>query len=568
MVTQTKQAATVMLMMFLSACAAPLAAKPTPEPLVLVDHGVARAIIVVADEPTDNARNGAKALQQVVQQMTDVELAIKSEGKFQADEEKIAVLVGPSTLAGKWAVDVKQDRDGEGDHYIVKTGARYVALIGNDDLELLGTEYAVYDLLQRLGCGWDGPDPIWHVIPRTETLTVPPLNVDERPTFKWRWIWLAAKYPTLKAAWRLGGHGVAVGDAMNRLVLGDMTRVEYKKHHPEHWLENARQPCLTNQEVIEIVAAKLRQSIEKQGPNRASLSIGPNDNDAMCPCRRCKAIGNYSAQVVNFGNQVAAKLDQTHKGQYELCFLAYWVTHSPPCPAIEHHRSISVMMVNSGNHMLAWDEQEPPDIKPYGPRNPREVAAFAGWRKTGSLTGIYEWWIPACNDPNWAAVPWYSGDSHLRNLRYWKRGGVRDVMYETNFERTDGYPQRWPLYYVGARGLWDPQLTSSQIMTEACRKLYGPAAEPMFQFYDVLEKAMVDACKVKKLGTKTWHLPSPDLIYGPNVEAQASAYLERAAKATDNAAILARISDEQKMWSSALATMAKLREAQPAIVAK
>ena len=69
----------------------------------------------------------------------------------------------------------------------------------------------------------------------------------------------------------------------------------------------------------------------------------------------------------------------------------------------------------------------------------------------------------------------------------------------------------------------------------------------MFQFYDVLEKAMVDACKVTKLGTKTWHLPSPELIYCPEIEAQASAHLERAAKATNDSAILARIADEQKM---------------------
>ena len=31
-------------------------------------------------------------------------------------------------------------------------------LLGNDDLQLTGTTYAAYDLLQRLGCGWYGPD--------------------------------------------------------------------------------------------------------------------------------------------------------------------------------------------------------------------------------------------------------------------------------------------------------------------------------------------------------------------------------------------------------------------------
>lgn len=147
----------------------------------------------------------------------------------------------------------------------------------------------------------------------------------------------------------------------------------------------------------------------------------------------------------------------------------------------------------------------------------------------------------------------------MRNLRYWHKGGVRYVTYETKNERHHGFPMRWPLYYVGARGMWDPSLTCDQIMTEACEKLYGKAAKDMFNYYRTLEMAML----ATKEYAGNWALPWPQLIYTPKVEAQATAYLDSAAKSSSDATILARIAAERAIWDEARQAMAKLRRTQP-----
>ena len=71
---------------------------------------------------------------------------------------------------------------------------------------------------------------------------------------------------------------------------------------------------------------------------------------------------------------------------------------------------------------------------------------MAGWKQTGALAGVYEWWIPNIvgqgqNRP-WRVAPWYSGDAALRNLRYWRDRGVKSLAYETKLEFSSGFPRR------------------------------------------------------------------------------------------------------------------------------
>ena len=168
---------------------------------------------------------------------------------------------------------------------------------------------------------------------------------------------------------------------------------------------------------------------------------------------------------------------------------------------------------------------------------------------------IYEWWIPACDHDVWQVVPWYSGETALENLRWWRRKGVRYVLYQTGIEKTNGFPIRWPLYYVGARGLWNPDVTARQIMSEACQKLYGPAAEPMRRFYATIEEAMANST----LLAKSWRLPSPELIYTPDVEQQATTCLDQAGAVETDDVIQDRIAQEHQMWEAAKRAMSNLR---------
>jgi hypothetical protein len=513
----------------------------------LVENGQPRATIVIADQPSGAAREAAQALQQNVQAMTGAQLPIESAGRWGGQGH--AILVGASELAEKAGVRVNQDFL-EGDHYVLRVRGDGICLVGNDAAHLRGSSYAVYDLLQRLGCGWYGTEPLWRVIPKRTTLVADAVDVDERPAFLDRHLSsLGGVDRSLRDAWRLGGWCIDHPHALDRLVPPE----KYKAEHPD-WFGKS-QLCLSNPEVIELVSRQFSDRLANQ-PGLVTFSLSANDALGFCDCPRCRSIGNASALNLHFANAIARNLAKSYPNRFLLTFYAFYGTHDAPFPPLKAEPGVCVMQVNEGNHLHPWDEPERPDISQIIDRNnTRELIAFDGWKRTGATMAIYEWWIPTCNHEVYKVVPWCSGEVAMHNLRSWKQQDVRFLVYQTGDIDWTGLPLHWPLFYVGARGMWNPQLTARQIMTEACTKLYGPAAEPMRQFYETLEKATSD-CTIP---VKSWRLPSPERVYTPEIEAQAQARLDEAAAVQVDADVRARIDHERAMWQQARSAIAKLR---------
>ena len=524
----------------------------SPGVLVLVDQGRPKAVIVTADEPTVAARDASEAFRKTVLQITGVDIPIVTESRFK--DRAIPILIGQSGLTAKAGVRIEQDYDA-GDRYVIRVDDRQAILVGNDAGRLRGSAYAVYDLLQRLGCGWYGPDPAWQVIPKKETLAVPPLQVDEKPAFLLRDNWVVQRLgPPLTDAWRIGGRRIDHGHALDRWL----PRAKLAAQHPD-WFGKS-QPCLTHPEVIEYITARLRERLDQEKEQGiVSLSLSANDDKYYCECQRCKAAGNISARYLKFVNAIARNLAKTHPNRYLITFYAYWITHEPPEPTLKAEPGVCVMQVNEGNHMKPWDWPEPAGIRNLNgnDNNYREVVSFEGWRATGAILGIYEWWIPCDGRPIWCKVPWYSGETALRNLRYWQKAGVRYLSYQTGGENGNGFPLRWPLYYVGARGMWDPSVTCRQVMAEACDKLFGSASKPMQRYYEVLEQAMIDAPD-KRRGY-AWKLPGAEDIYTPGIEDVANTALDETGAIQVEPAERERISQERRLWDQARKTMAEAR---------
>lgn len=525
--------------------------------LVLIKNGNSFATIVVSDKVSSRILDAACAFQSIAKRMTDVWIPIVLESKY--DGNSTPIYIGDSAAVRKRGINVKQNAS-DGDHYIIRRGKDYLALVGNDAPEYNGrflrsSVYAVYHMFEKLGCGWFGPDSLWQVIPETRTLSVPSLNINERPAFLYRLVWMQQmKSKELRDAWREGGILMGHGHAYNRLV----SPKKYKKKHPD-WFGKG-QPDITNPEVINIVITKLRKEIDKiPAPIVVPFSFSSNDSGGYVTNERTKKIGNISTQQLYFANQVAKGLNKTHRGRFRLYCLSYWHSHNPPNPMLKAEPGVNVVIVNEGNHTKPLDMPESIKIAQSASRsNTREINAIAGWRKTGALRGIYEWYIPVISNKVWVDIPWHPGEVSLRNLRYWYSKGIRFVSYEAQREKNGGFPLRWPVYYQCYRGMWNPKLTAKEIMTEACGKLFGPAAKSMMNYYAVLEEAML------KTGEHVgnWHLPSPEKVYTPVVERQADKWIKRAEKeaaSCDNKKIKKRIAQEMMLWNTAKSIFPKLR---------
>jgi hypothetical protein len=212
---------------------------------------------------------------------------------------------------------------------------------------------------------------------------------------------------------------------------------------------------------------------------------------------------------------------------------------------------VIVMVVNEGCHAHALDD---PACRAEGYRN--NVAwcqNFEAWRATGAEMAIYEWYIPACSDKRWLKVPWVPGEVAARNVRWWHDHGVRWITYESQSGYTPGFPLSWPLFYVAARCLWDPDHTAAELLQEAGQRLYGPAAEPMQAYYAGLEHALSD----RSLHSGIWNLPDPTQVFTPEVRAELRAHLGRALAAAAPA--------DRAVWQRVATTVAEWEEAEETI---
>ncbi len=526
--------------------------------LNIIENGESLSTVVISDKASSRVLDAALAFQSIAKRMTDVWVPIVFESNY--DNKSFPIYIGNSAAVRKRGINVKQDA-ADGDHYIISRGKDYLALVGNDAPEyggryLRSSVYAVYHMFEKLGCGWFGHDSLWEVIPETQTLSVPALNIDERPAFLWRQAWMRGnKSRELRDAWRGGGMPrCAGGHAYYRLVPPK----KYKKEHPE-WFGKS-QPDFTHPEVIKTVIAKLRKEIDAvPAPIVVPFSFSSNDAGGYVVNKRTRKIGNIASQQLYFANEVAKGLNKTHRGRFRIYCLAYWHSHNPPEPMRKAEPGVHVTIVHEGNHTKPLDMPESrEDARKNGRSNTRVINAIAGWRKTGALTGIYEWYIPVIGNKIWLDMPWHPGELSLRNLRYWYSKGIRFVYYESQGEKNGGFPLRWSVYYQCYRGMWNPKLTAKEIMTEACGKLFGPAAKAMINYYAVFEEAML---KTDVL-VGNWHLPSPAKVYNPVVELKADKWIkiaEKAAASCTNEKIKKRIAQEKALWNTAKSVLAKLR---------
>jgi hypothetical protein len=170
---------------------------------------------------------------------------------------------------------------------------------------------------------------------------------------------------------------------------------------------------------------------------------------------------------------------------------------------------------------------------------------------------IYEWYIPGCKQKHWRRLPWVSTEVAFENLRYWHAKGVRWITYEsqTAYEDGDGYPRRWPLYYPAAAGMWDREAEPGQVLADACRTLYGPAAEAMTRFFSTAARAMEQT----QVHGSIWNLPSARAVYRPEVRAEMREALARALQAAaDHPKAWQRVAREVELWHESERTLESL----------
>ena len=434
--------------------------------------------IVVSGGETASVRYAAEELRDWTEKLTDVRLPVSAK----------------STTAKAIRVELGSDANLGDDGFRLRCDGNVLTVSGGKR----GVLYGVYELLEKYGgIGWYSADTT--VVPNLDAFAVPAdINVSQKPAFALRdtsWAGMVSD-ADFAARSRLnvfrskpqakhGGFGYrfvkAFGSchSFQRLI----PREKYFADHPEYFSEIGgvrvdafSQLCLTNPEVLRIVAARIREELAKD-PDVDVVNVSQNDNRLHCQCSVCSAVneeaGSASGTLVQFLNALAEELGRTHPNLLIDTF-AYQATRKPPKNGMKLHPNIVPCVCT---YEADW-------ASPIGERRCPANASFdddlKGWSSIARQIRVWDY------TTNFSSYLHAMPDVHVLqpNLRYFRDRGARYVIEEGGAWHADfAELKAWLI----AKLMWNPDADVPRLLDRFFAGYYGAAAAFARDYFERVE---------------------------------------------------------------------------------
>jgi len=442
------------------------------EPVRLARDGVPLQAIVVAPDASAAVRQSAATLAECLQRISGGEFDVTVGDGATGIAVGLAAHFPELRLSDAWLQPGPLDRE----RYLLRSHARGLYVAGATELAI---EHAVWDLLYHLGYRQFFPGRTWEVVPELRDLSVT-IDAERSPAYHSRRIWYGfgawdyADQPYREWCSRnrtASALALNTGHAYGGIVSAKRTQFA---EHPEYFAlvdgqrqsggENAKL-CISNAGLRKLVVEYAAEYFDRN-PDADSVSVDPSDGGGWCQCAACAEMGSVSDRAVTLANDVAKAVAPRGKlvGMYAYAY------HSPP-PAVRVHPnvviSVATAFIKGG---LTIDE------------------ILTGWSAQGATLGIREY---------------YSVNTWDRDLPARARGGDLAYLARTipdfhargarfmSAESSDNWGPNGLGYYVASRILWDvgeaPRV--AEIVDDFVRRAFGPAWEPMADFYRQLDRA-------------------------------------------------------------------------------
>lgn len=257
----------------------------------------------------------------------------------------------------------------------------------------------------------------------------------------------------------------------------------YFDEHPEYYAlykgkrvgKNA-QPCLSNPEVFDVMAANIEKAMAEK-PECNFWSISQNDNDAYCTCENCRRIDEAEespmGSVLTFVNKMARRFpDKT------ISTLAYWHTRKLP-KTIRPEKNVHIMLCNiEANRGLPIETD---DMS----RDSREE--LLAWEEVCPHISLWDYCIQFRNlvspFPNLRVIP--------QNIRFFIDHNVKMLFSQSNREYEGEFAALRG--YLLAKCMWDPIVDAEAVIREFCEGYYGPASKAILTYIAEVHNAMENA---------------------------------------------------------------------------
>jgi hypothetical protein len=432
-----------------------------------------------------------------------------------------AIVLGPAatlqTQLGLTVKDVPADAQG----YVIRTIRKNRLVLAGGGRE--GTLYAVYAWLGELGWRWQTPGPAGEIAPAERSdLPLAGWDIATAPDFDlfrgfhvafkgmespdlFRWMarhrlngW--RHHPESCALLRkLGFRFMSGGHVLETILDPDLPQPDGRtlfEAHPDWFAEvdgkrerpqaHRYQFCVANKQAVDHVARHVVEHCRTDWKDTDWQNLWMFDTWAgWCQCDRCRALGNDADRYLHFLSRMRAAVDAKLTRSPGLVLVAYEGTPSLEGPT----RGIPDNLASGRDLVL------------YAPIN-RCYAHTLEDATCGELNAHYaravEAWGREAHRMPLAVVEYYNV-SKFEDLpvlftrtmgpdfAYYHRVGVRGMSYMHIPVTLWGPRALTQLLY--ARLAWDAAAPVAEMVADYLARRYGPAAEPMREFYAELELA-------------------------------------------------------------------------------
>ena len=463
---------------------------------------VSQAVIVTAEAAAATDNYAAQRLKYYLEDIIGKEISVVSDAQSVSRYE---ISVGDTN---REETDLRNFADGG---YVITSSADKVVLCGAGNK---GTINAVYAFLEKYcGCKWYESEVI--VIPDNPELKIEAgINVEYHPFFEYTEADTESArdtefsianglnggiYRTLTA--EQGSTVGYVGLFAHTLVMQYCRPEVYFEEHPEYYaLHNgkrvAKQLCLTNSDVIDIVTQEVLDMLKKEHNPDASIqivSLTQHDNKEYCKCKNCAALdkknGSQSGTMITFVNTVAQRVKAA--GNYENVVFdtfAYQYTRKAPTNVVPRD---DVIVRLCSIECCFGHTLDDPGCK----NNVSFMNDLAQWRKICNRIYIWDYVNnyreSICVFPNFGVLQ--------RNIQIFYENNVKGLYEEGNYyvSQADGKFDEMKTYLL-SKLMQNPYIDYYEEMDGYLEAVYGSGWESIREFIDIATEHAVT--KTKHLG--------------------------------------------------------------------
>lgn len=502
----------------------------------IAESGKSDYVIVTPANPSPSETLAAEELGKYVERMSGAELRVQRGGGLPSK----ALVVSERGHLGGWE-KATESVDVSGDEYTILPKDEQVFLVGGRGRSTL---YAVYDLLDRLGCRWLAPN-LEHYqgssefVPCMDTLALDLSSpVIERPVLSIRKLyveeghshdadnliqmaeWMSkARFNTLVIPTDYSGRGRVKWDNWRERVTPELQKrditIEVGGHGYQNFLnaemedgklfeqhrewfgqdeQGSRVPsrnrvfCTSNPEPAKYLIANLAKYVQDR-PEIQIFDFWPPDGARWCECDKCKALGSPSNRQAILVAQVKAEIAKV-RPDLRLEVIAYAAAIAPPESAeLDRETLVDFCPIAQCFEVQIND--------PQSDRNADYVTQLTGLRKgfDGDIS-IYSYYRKYA----WKSLPNLIPHYVQRDLQFYLTIPVQGI--SSYAEPGDWFTYELNHYVLGHLA-WNPSADVDALVGRFAEARYGSAAKTVVSAYGVLEDVVRHACGIPGTSLKS-----------------------------------------------------------------